>query len=260
MEFHSFSPLHVSNLTVANLHALSAASIDVARPIRNSLNNILNAIIDELNASNQIMGQGMNQSQRSVHTPIVQQLDTERSALMREVCRIPASLLKSSDDVKKQAATTLQLFLSPYKNTLAQPLLTETKTFEEMMNKYKANEKLTNAAKVLDIDAVFGKLEAKNLEVKSAYNERSDEYQTRANSASSGKQAVVLAFTQFCNALEQSYNYSSTDEVVALFNKIEELRKTYHKLEKSDNATKSDSETDTDTKTDTDADADTDTK
>jgi hypothetical protein len=45
------------------------------------------------------------------------------------------------------------------------------------------------------------------------------------------KPAAVTAYIQFCTNVEQAFNYTPSDTITALFNKMDELRKVYHALE-----------------------------
>ena len=232
MDYTSFSPLHVNGLSVSNVYGINTIILDLAKPLTTHLNGIVNAAFNELQTTTNTLGQNLNQNQKNTYTNAVKLLDKERDGYASEIFRVTASLLRSSIDTKKAAATTLQLFLSPYKGITSQPVSSESSTTDSMVAKYKANPTLVEAGKLLGIDEVFDKLKAKNEEVKVAYNAKTTEAATKDDSASSAKPAAVAANIQFCTALEQAYNYTPSDEVTALFNKIDEIRKKYHALDK----------------------------
>ena len=232
MNYTSFSPLYIANLNISNLYGFNKAVLDLTQPIIPHLNAIVAAAFNELKSSTNTLGQNMNQNQKNAYTDTVKLLDKERDGYASEIFRVTSSLLRSSIDTKKAAATTLQLFLSPYKGITSQPVSSESSTTDSMVAKYKANPTLVEAGKLLGIDEVFDKLEAKNEEVKVAYNAKTTEAATKDDSATSAKPAAVAANIQFCTALEQAYNYTPSDEVTALFNKIDEIRKKYHALDK----------------------------
>lgn len=232
MNYTSFSPLYIANLNISNLYGFNKAVLDLTQPIIPHLNAIVAAAFNELKSSTNTLGQNMNQNQKNAYTDTVKLLDKERDGYASEIFRVTSSLLRSSIDTKKAAATTLQLFLSPYKGITSQPVSSESSTTDSMVAKYKANPTLVEAGKLLGIDEVFDKLKAKNEEVKVAYNAKTTEAATKDDSATSAKPAAVAANIQFCTALEQAYNYTPSDEVTALFNKIDEIRKKYHALDK----------------------------
>lgn len=232
MTYTSFSPLHVNGLSVSNLYGFNRAVLELAQPIVPHLNAIVVAAFNQMKSSTDTLGQNMNQNQKNTYTDAVKLLDKERDAYGSEIFRVTSSLLNSSIDTKKAAATTLQLFLSPYKGMNAQPINSESSTIDSMVAKYKSNPTLVEAGKVLEVDEVFDKLLAKNEEVKVANNAKTTEAATKDDSASSAKPAAVAANIQFCTALEQAYNFTPSDEVTALFNKIDEIRKKYHALDK----------------------------
>lgn len=231
MEYHNFSPLYVSNLTIAGIYSLTKSTLDLAKPLIPELGVIPAAAFSQLELANNALGLGMNKSQKSAFTPQVKLLDKERDAFISEAVRIPNSYLKSSDPVKKAAATTLHLFLAPYRGIISQPVNIETGLVTDMVAKYKARPDLQAAAKTLEIDNVFTQLEAKNGELNAIYVSRNAEYAESDTAASEFKPAVVTAYIQFCTSIEQAYNYAPTDTIIALFNKMDEYRKNYHGLE-----------------------------
>lgn len=90
------------------------------------------------------------------------------------------------------------------------------------------------ASQLVAIDDLFTALEAKNTTFKTLFESRNTEYSEREKgSGTSLKPAAVEGYIQFCNALEQAANFTPNADIIALFNKLDELRKKYHGLDGS---------------------------
>lgn len=231
MENHAFSPLYVARLTINGVYALNKSTIELARPILFELGPIPTATFNSLEAINQNLVASMNKNQKSSFTDEVKLLDKDRDTDIAEIKRVTTSFLKSSNPDKKQASSTLQLFLAPYWNiaTVAQDI--ETGVIDEMLTKYKSRPDLVRAAQVLDIASLFDSLETKNRAFDTKFKSRNTEYSERTDAASNVKPAAVSAYIQFCTAIEQAMNFAPTPTIIALFNKMDELRKKYHTQE-----------------------------
>lgn len=230
MAYTAFSPLSVSDLTNKSIFALSKSVSSLFSPLRSTLSPVLMALLDELDLNTQQMGLHMNKNQKGRFTQPLRVLDKDRDALLGEIFRVSSSFLRSSSDDKKQAATELQYFLSPYRGIAYLPANDETAAVEEMMMKFNADPALVTAANVLDLGRVFSAVAAKNTEYKTQYNAQKDDKVANRGSASNYRPMTITSFVQLCTALEQAYNYAPDDNITVLFNKVDEYRKTYHAL------------------------------
>jgi len=131
---------------------------------------------------------------------------------------------------KKTAAQTLKLFMTPYWNAPKLPLNTQTGVVYEMLGKYRSNPELVRAAQILGIDGKCLLLEEKNNAFDVKYKSRNNEAPDHQTSGSSLKPAVVDSYTTFCTAMEQAVNLTPNDQNIALFYKLDDLRKKYHAL------------------------------
>ena len=227
-----FSILYVAKLTINNAFSLIKSSIELARAVEPQLSPILVAALNQLEADNVAFGKEINKNQKSGLTPGLKTLDKERDALFAEIRRIIKSYLNSSDAPKKAAAGTLELFLAPYWDALSLPWDTESDILVEVFGKYHSHSELSSAAITLEIDAQFTALEAKNTDFKVLYNSRTTETAVRSKvSGTKRKPAAVASYIQFCTALEQAVNFTPTDELILLFNQLDDLRKKSHLLE-----------------------------
>jgi hypothetical protein len=226
-----FSVLYVAKMTINNAFSLFKTSIELARAVELQLSPVLVAALNQLAADNEKFGQQINKNQKSGLTDDMKVLDKDRDAIQAEINRAVSFHLKGTDAAKKAAAQILKLFLTPYWNAAILPLNTQTGIESEMIVKYKANADLVAAAVLLGLDTQFTALEAKNTAFNALYLNRNTEYSERKESGSSLKPAAVASYIQFCTALEQAVNLTPNDDSIALFNKLDELRKKYHLLE-----------------------------
>ena len=231
MENLSFSPLYVAKLTINGNYSLNKSTIELAKPVVSEIGPIPSAALTYLETINQNLVGSMNKSKKSAFTEELKILDVERDTDIAEIKRMISSFLKSSDPTKKSAASTLQLFVAPYWGVAKLAHDIETGVMAEMLAKYKARPDLMAAATVLGIENLFVTLETKNTLFDQKYKNRNEEYSERETSASTLKPAAVAAYLHFCTAIEQAANFTPNDTLIALFNKMDELRKKYHALE-----------------------------
>jgi len=124
----------------------------------------------------------------------------------------------------------LKLFLTPYWDTDTLPLNVESGVVMELNIKYQARPDLMSAAQTLGIDPLFTKMDAKNADFDALYKSRNDEYSEREASGSSLKPVAIASYQMFSTAMEQAANLTPNDSVLALFYKLDELRKKYHAM------------------------------
>ena len=225
-----FSSLYVNNQTINNVFSLVKSSVDISIPVQSYLGEMVNAALAKLMADNEKFGEQINKNQKSGLTDGMKPLDKDRDDVQYEINRDITYHLKGSDVGKKAAAQTLKLFQTPYWNAAKLPLNTQTGVVFEMIGKYKASPILVAAAKELGIDAKYALLEVRNNAFDAKYKDRNDEAPDRQTSGSSLKPAVVDSYNTFCTAMEQAVNLTPNDQNIALFYKLDELRKKYHAL------------------------------
>jgi len=226
----SFSSLHVNNLTINNAFSLFKSSVDFAIPVKSYLGEIVNAALTKLMTDNENFGQQINKNQKSGLTDDLLPLDKDRDSTQAEINRTVSFYEKGSDEVKKAFALKLKLFLTLYWNAASLPLNTQTGVISEMLGKYKANQELIAAAHALGIDTLFTALETKNNAFDVVYKSRNSEVSGRETSGSSLKPAAIASYNQFCTAIEQAANLTPNENILALFNNLDTLRKKYHAL------------------------------
>lgn len=225
-----FSSLYVNNQTINNVFSLVKSSADISIPVQSYLGEMVNVALAKLMVDNEKFGEQINKNQKSGLTDDMKPLDKERDDVQYEINRDITYHLKGSDLGKKAAAQTLKLFMTPYWNAAKLPLNTQTGIVYEMLGKYKASPILVAAARELGMDAKYLLLEVKNNAFDAKYKDRNDEAPNRQTSGSSLKPAVVDSYNTFCTAMEQAVSLTPNDQNIALFYKLDELRKKYHAL------------------------------
>ncbi|WP_243348497.1 DUF6261 family protein [Parabacteroides sp. FAFU027] len=231
MDYISFSPLHVNHLTIEGIYSLNKSTIELAKPVSAVIGPIAAAALSLLESTQQTLGLSMNQAQKSALSSLIKGLDKSRDGELGEIKGIVRTYIRSSDETKKSAASTLHLFLTPYKGVASLPINIETGSISEMVDKYKSNPELVAAATTLGVSTQFVNLETKNNELNDVYHNRNADYAAHDTSATDVKPAVIAAYMQFCTAIEQAHHYTPSDTLTAVFNKMDELRKKYHALE-----------------------------
>jgi len=231
MENHSLSPLYVAKLPLKALYALNKSTIELSMPVMRQIGPVAAAGLNYLESINQQLAVPLNNSSKSSFTKEVQKLDAERDTDINEIKRVTASYLKSSNAEKKSAASLLQLFLAPFWAVDSMPQDIETGNVDDMIAKYNARPDLIAAANVIDVAGLFVSTAEKNRVFDLKWKSRNAEYSERPESASSLKPIAIAAYIQYCTAIEQMMNFAPNDTVTALFNQMDELRKSYRSQE-----------------------------
>jgi len=233
MQNHNFSSLYAAKLPINSTYSLIKSTIELAKPVSSEIGVIPSAALSYLETVNLNLGGAMHKNQRSEFTEEMKVLNKDRGADISVIKSVTSSYLKSTDANKKAAASTLHLFLVPYWNvdSLAQDV--ESGVVDEMEVKYNARPDLKAAATIMGIDNFFDSLTAKNIAYNLKFKNRNTEYAERDTSASDLKPIATAAYIQFCTAIEQAVNFTPNDTLIALFNKMDELRKVYHALDGS---------------------------
>jgi len=231
MQPNEFRPVHLNHLTIDNLFSLTKSTIEVAKPVKESLGELLNAILGQLETDNNAMGGQLKKSLKSGLTAQVAELDLDCDDRFAEVKRNVSTNLLGRNPEKKAAAEALKIFLVPYWNTDKKPLNTQISLMMEMFDKFNGNGTLVEQAEIVGITDMMTGLEAANTALRSLYQTRNEQVSAREGpSASSLKSVTSKSYEHFCTAVEQAATYTPSDILSALFNQMDELRKTYARL------------------------------
>jgi len=231
MELNLFSPLHVTQLSINDLYSLNQTTISYAQPVIADMGAMPQAILTRLKAANEAMGARMNRVQREALTPAVEAADTDRDGCGKDLKREVRTASKSRDTAKQDAGNRLLLFLEPYWNFDREALNTESGIIDQFMVNYQADSELVAAAATIGVDGLVTELASLNNTFKSLYDLRNTtEAATEGSSASELKPEAVGTYEQLCTAIEQTATFTPSDNLTALFNKMDSLRKKYARL------------------------------
>ena len=231
MELKNFYPLYMAKLSLADLYSLSRSTIDYALPVKDSLGDLLKVSLTQLETENAAMCAALHKPVKSGFTPMLKIKNNERKECFFEIRRNIQTNSKSSDMTKKTAGSALKIFTEPFWDTGAKAMNTATAVFDEMITKYRTDEKLVVHAATIGIAAMIDRLDSVNREFAGLYHTRNSEgAATEGPSASSLKLALVKCYEQFCMALEQAVNFVPNETLNTLFSQLDELRKKYTRL------------------------------
>jgi len=241
METKSFYALYPLRLKIDDLFSLSKSTIEVASPVRESIGELPNAILNQLETDNNAMGLQIKKALKSGLTVQVTELDLDCDDRFAEVKRNVTTNLLGRNPEKKAAAQALKIFLNPYWDTDTKPLNTQTSLMKEMFGKFNGNGTLVEQAAIVGITDMMAGLEAANTALSTLYQTRNEQVSAlEGPSASSLKSATAKSYEHFCTAIEQAATYTPSDMLSALFNQMDELRKAYarliHKKDKEEEA------------------------
>lgn len=231
METKEFTALSPQHLSIKNLYALNKSTIDFAKPMIDIIGAVPKVTFVQLERNNSLFGSQINKSSKSNLTEAVTEGDAGRDNLYAEIKRNVTTASKASDPAKKAAGKNLKIFLAPAWDANENALNTETGVFFELFEKYNASETLKAQAATIGIAEMMGQLETLNDEFDTLYKTRDmQESAQESESASSMKAMAVYSYNQFCTAIEQAVNYTPSEDLNALFDQMDKLRKTYAKL------------------------------
>jgi flagellar biosynthesis chaperone FliJ len=241
MQTKEFRPVHLNHLTIDNLFSLTKSTIECASPVRESIGRLPKVILGQLETDNNAMGVQIKKSLKSGLTAHVTELDLDCDDRFAEIKRNVSTNLLGRNPEKKVAAEALKIFLTPYWDTDTKPLNTQISLTKEMFTKFNASETLKTHAATIGITDMMAGFETANTGLSALYQKRNEEVSAvEGPSASSLKSATAKSYEHFCTAVEQAVNYTPSDILSTLFNQMDELRKTYarlnHKKDKDEEA------------------------
>ncbi|MDR3339893.1 MAG: DUF6261 family protein [Candidatus Symbiothrix sp.] len=230
MEPKKFSPLYVAQLKLNHLFALNKTTIEIALPQKGTLGSLTDAAFSQLEQVNAELDRRLNRPLGSLITPELKQLDAKRDHLLGEIKRNIKTASKSSDTVKSDAGKVLLHFLTPYWTIENQALNTESGLIGEITGRYNSDPTLIAGAAAIGIDALWNELSGVNNSFETLYYERNTELASKDDPAGKFRKDAVKSYENFCSLVEQSVNLTPTDALNTLFDRMNNLRKTYHAL------------------------------
>lgn len=233
MQTKKFTTVYVSNLTIDDLYSLNKSTIGCANPVKESIGEMPRLTLAQLETANIAMGEQMNKASKSVLTAQLVELDIDSDDRFAEVKRNVVTAVKGRDAAKKTAGESFQIFLNPYWDNNTKPMNTQIGVLNELFGKYNASANLKAQAATLGISEMMTGLETANTAMGALYQTRNEQgAAVEGPSASSLRAAAAKSYEQFCTAVEQAVNFTSSEILITLFNEMDKLRKTYASLAK----------------------------
>ena len=223
--------LYVFRLSIDNVLGLIKSTINLALEVKDELSELNNVALSQLIANNQLFEPVVKNPRKSEFTDLVNLANADRKERFAEIKRTVKLHLKGLDATKKAAGKTLDFFFSTYWDAINEPMNSVTGLMSGMFEKYNVNDDVKAAASTIAIDIFIAEFEMSNHAFDKVYNQRLANDAAHELSASDQKKAVCDSYTDFCSAIEQAANFTPKESVLTLFNKMNELRKTYHALE-----------------------------
>lgn len=231
MEQKTFSTLHTSNLKIDDLYGLTKTSIEISTALKSSMTPLTKAAFGNLENIFAEFERRMKKTLGSELTPELTAMNKSRNALFAEIKRFTSNAYKSSSATLKPAGKSFKEFLTPYWNTNTEPFNTITSIYEEILDRYHADEALQASATTIGISAQIAELESTNIDYDRVYKERNAEVSAKTgDSASEIKEDVIKSYEQYCITIEQSVNLMPTAEIEKLFAEMDGLRRKYATL------------------------------
>jgi flagellar biosynthesis chaperone FliJ len=233
MQTQEFTTVYLCDLKIDDLYSLNKSTIDCANPVRQSIGEMPRLTLARLETDNAAMGEQMNKASKSVLTAQLVEMDIDSDDRFAEVKRNVVTAVKGRDAAKKAAGESFQIFLGPYWDNNTKAMNTQIGVLNDLFTKYNASASLKVQAATLSISDMMTGLETANTAMGALYQTRNEQgAAVEGPSASSLKAAAAKSYDQFCTAVEQAVNFTPSEILIALFNEMDKLRKTYASLAK----------------------------
>ena len=230
MEKKEFSTVHLSHVSNEDAASLFVQTCEHSIPVKALLGELGNAALDDLiPKANAFSAQAIS-GHKSQYTDQVKDNRKASIDLFSEIKRVVVFESKSRDAVKKQAGIDVLFFLNPYWDITKKAIGTQMDQTQELLVKYKADQKLMAAAKLIGIDGLMTELETDNNSLTTVYKTRTVETGNRETSSSDLRPGTTDSYNQYCGIIEHLVNLTPNDALISLFNTLDELRKKHNAL------------------------------
>lgn len=229
METRKFSAVYPSQLSIEAVDALLKLTVKQGSAylgLSSPLSEIARLLLSRLEADTNAFCAQINNASKSPYTQAVDDGDFDRDSRAREIQNNLKMHLKGRDVLKRDAATRLHIFMQPYWNLDRASLTIETEQIKEMLAKLHADASLTADVALLGLSVMFAELGVSNTYFETIYLQRNSKEGAKTGpSASSLKSNAIRSYTEFCTNIEQAVNYTPNEQLITLFNDMNELRK-----------------------------------
>jgi hypothetical protein len=230
MKKNEFFTVHLNHLSNEDAASLFVQTGEHAIPVRGYLGEIANVVLTNLQTNSAAFSAQANRQKKSKFSEEVKN-DREVSAnLFAEINRTVTFESKSRDKSKQKAAFDFDFFFASYSNIAKGPIGTQMKQTQEMIVKYKADPTLISAAQMIGVDNLMNELEMDNNALINVYKTRTTDSGNREASSTDLRPAATESYVDSCTIIEQAVNFMPNEQLLSLFNSMNELRKKHNAL------------------------------
>jgi hypothetical protein len=223
-----FIHLSVSNLRLDDLAGLSSETVTLATPHADDLGAVAAAKLATLTDSLAAMQARMDINRKSFLTAQIAQRDSTRDALFTELKRTVKTATQSSVAETRTAGEAFMRILAPFWDINTEPMASQTAQIDLFFERYVADPAAIAAVTTLNLILVLHNLRYNNDQLKTLYAQRlAEEAAIEGPSASSLKKALVLAYDDFCTAIEITLSATPSAILQNLFYDMNNVRRKY---------------------------------
>jgi len=230
MKKNEFFTVHLNHLSNEDAASLFVQTCEHAIPVRGYLGEIANAALTNLQTNSAAFSAQANRPKKSKFTEEVKDDREASTNLFAEINRTVTFESKSRNIDRKKAAQNFDFFFAPYSDLARGPIGTQMEQTQEMMVKYKADPTLISAAQMIGADNLMNELEMDNNALINVYKTRTTDSGNREASSTDLRPAATESYVDFCGIIEQAVYFMPNDQLLSLFNSMNELRKKHNAL------------------------------
>lgn len=230
MKKNEFFTVHLNHLSNEDAASLFVQTGEHAIPVRSYIGEIANAALTNLQTNSAAFSAQANRQKKSKYTEEVKANREVSTNLFGEINRTVTFESKSRDAGRQKAAQNFDFFFAPYSDLTRGPIGTQMEQTQEMIVKYKADPTLISAAQIIGIDNLMNELDVDNNALIAVYKTRTTDSGNREASSTDLRPAATESYVDFCTIIEQAVNFMPNDQLLSLFNTLNELRKKHNAL------------------------------
>ncbi len=227
MKKKTLSTLNVNLLTIDDLYSLIKITCEKTIIVSSLYYDNLYKLYVDMRSNNEMMCILAGIPSRSELTDQLNEMNMARIACIDELKReIDFNLIHSSRS-GRIAARALHRFFEPYWNTSSEKTNIQSEIYHDLLTKYLDSPDVLGNVTEMGLDMLLSNLESTNSRYDMLMKARMMEIEIRELSGKDMKPLVVKNYIDFCQAVEDIVNFAISDDIIFLFNKIDEVRKTY---------------------------------
>ena len=222
--------VHLNHLSNDEAASLFVQTGEYAIPVKSYLGEMATAALNDFVPKATAFSAQVSRQRKSKFTVNVQADRNVSTNLFAEIKRTIVFESKSRDTAHKQATGNFGFFFEPYSDYSTGPIGPQMEQTQEMMLKYKADTALKSDAQLIGVDTLMTELETDNNSLMAVYQTRTKETGNRETSSTDLRPGTTESYVQLCTVIEQGVNLTPNEQMLSLFNSMNELRKKHNAL------------------------------